>query len=147
MGHPALCSHAHNGGTVGSNLCSCERVQSVPFEEKRSHSFSFHKEAGSITRADLRHLLQRPDGTQPRTPQPRLRHAQITELLNTLDPEHSGVIQLTSLERLNPSITSAPTGTATPRPSAADTAEDAPNVPEETEDTVVCLYNRSQGAV
>ncbi|KAF1372642.1 hypothetical protein PFLUV_G00268030 [Perca fluviatilis] len=86
------------------------------------------KEAGWINRADLRHLLERPGGTQPR-PQT---HSQITELLNALDPEHTGVIQLASLERLNPSITSAPP----PPPSPANTAEIL-GVPEETEDTAV----------
>ncbi|KAM7377843.1 hypothetical protein PAMA_012982 [Pampus argenteus] len=66
------------------------------------------KDVGCITRADLRHLLERPGGSQPRTPQHRLPNSQITELLNVLDPEHSGVIQLASLERLYPSICSAP---------------------------------------
>ncbi|XP_059181453.1 EF-hand calcium-binding domain-containing protein 6 [Centropristis striata] len=81
------------------------------------------KEAGSITRADLRHLLKGPDGTQTQTGR-----SQITELLNTLDPQHTGVIQLTSLERLNPSITCAP--------SPANTAEPR-DVPEDTEDTAI----------
>ncbi|KAM7366814.1 hypothetical protein PAMP_014758 [Pampus punctatissimus] len=66
------------------------------------------KDVGCITRADLRYLLERPGGSQPRTPQNRLPNSQITELLNVLDPEHSGVIQLASLERLYPSICSAP---------------------------------------
>ncbi len=120
--------------------CPCETIQSIQFEEGCSHSFSFQKEAGWITRADLRHLLERPGRTQPRTPQPHLQHSQITELLNALDPEHSGVIQLASLERLKPSITSAPVGNmASPR-SPANTAE-LLDVPEETGDTAVCLYN------
>ncbi|XP_034720028.1 EF-hand calcium-binding domain-containing protein 6 [Etheostoma cragini] len=82
------------------------------------------KEAGWINRADLQHLLERAGGTQAHT------HSQITELLNTLDPEHTGVIQLASLEKLNPSITSAPP----PPPSPANTAETL-GVPEVTEHT------------
>nr|XP_046235173.1 EF-hand calcium-binding domain-containing protein 6 [Scatophagus argus] len=92
------------------------------------------KEAGCITRADLRHFLERPGGTQFRTPEPRLRRSQITELLKALDPEHTGLIQLGSLERLNPSITSSPTGNMTPPPSPAHTSEPL-DVGEETEDT------------
>lgn len=98
----------------------------------------YQKEAGGITRADLRHLLERPGGTQP-----RLQRSQITELFNVLDPEHTGVIQLASLERFNPSITSAPTGNTAPPPSPPNTAEPL-HVPEETDDTtteMVCLYN------
>ncbi|XP_062300181.1 EF-hand calcium-binding domain-containing protein 6-like [Scomber scombrus] len=78
-------------------------------------------EVGWISRADLQHLLKRPDGSQSRTPQPHLHNTQITELLNILDPEHSGVIQLTSLERLNPSIPSAPSPCNTPEPPDEET--------------------------
>uniref|UniRef100_A0A8P4KAB9 EF-hand domain-containing protein n=1 Tax=Dicentrarchus labrax TaxID=13489 RepID=A0A8P4KAB9_DICLA len=95
------------------------------------------KEAGWITRADLRHLLERPGGTQPRTSLPRLQHSQITELVNALDPEHTGVIQLASLERLNPSIISAPTApNPSPLPSPANAAEPLDDS-EETEVTAV----------
>lgn len=126
--------------------CPCETIQSTQSEEECSHSLSFQKEAGWITRADLRHLLERPGGTQSRTPRPRLQRSQITELLNTLDPEHSGVIQLANLERLKPSITSAPTGNTAPPHSPANTAE-LLDVPEETEDTAVRLYNHLLGCV
>ncbi|XP_041637281.1 EF-hand calcium-binding domain-containing protein 6 [Cheilinus undulatus] len=71
------------------------------------------KEAGRVTRADLRHALERPGETQ--ILKPHRRHSQITELLNVLDPQHSGVIELTNLEGLDPGITSAPTiDTSTP---------------------------------
>lgn len=76
----------------------------------------------------MRHLLERPGGTQPQTPLPRLRPTQITELLKILDPGHTGVIQLASLEKINPSITSSP--------SPVNPAEPL----DETEDTAVCLY-------
>ncbi|CAK6975638.1 EF-hand calcium-binding domain-containing protein 6 [Scomber scombrus] len=79
------------------------------------------KDVGWISRADLQHLLKRPGGSQPRTPQPHLHNTQITELLNILDPEHLGVIQLTSLERLNPSIPSAPSPCNTPEPPDEET--------------------------
>ncbi|XP_045927498.1 EF-hand calcium-binding domain-containing protein 6 isoform X1 [Micropterus dolomieu] len=92
------------------------------------------KEEGFITRADLRHLLERPGGTWPRKTKPRLQRSQIPELLNALDPKHTGVIQLASLERLNPSITSAPTGNTAPPHSPTNTAGPL-EVLEETEDT------------
>uniref|UniRef100_UPI0037E8E2F3 EF-hand calcium-binding domain-containing protein 6-like n=1 Tax=Semicossyphus pulcher TaxID=241346 RepID=UPI0037E8E2F3 len=81
------------------------------------------KEAGRITRADLRHLLERPNGTRTQNLQPRLHRSQITELLNVLDPEHTGLIQLSNMERLNPKIT----------PSDPDPAEPL-GVPEQSED-------------
>ncbi|XP_032361690.1 EF-hand calcium-binding domain-containing protein 6 [Etheostoma spectabile] len=87
------------------------------------------KEAGWLNRADLRHLLERPGGTQAQT------QSQITELHNALDPEHTGVIQLASLEKLNPSITSAPP----PPPSPANTAETL-GVPEVTEHTAYLTF-------
>ncbi|XP_054483445.1 EF-hand calcium-binding domain-containing protein 6-like, partial [Anoplopoma fimbria] len=89
------------------------------------------KEAGWITRADLRHSLERLDGTRPGT----LR-SQITELLNALDPEHTGVIQLAGLERLNLSTGSATTCNTAPPPTPADTAEHL-DVPEEAEDAAL----------
>ncbi|KAK2858678.1 hypothetical protein Q5P01_003298 [Channa striata] len=82
-------------------------------------------EAGGVTRADLRHLLERSGGTQHRIPQCYLQR--ITELLNVLDPEHSGVIQLANLEKLNPNVTS-------PLP-CPDTTTEPVDDPEETKDT------------
>ncbi|XP_026216864.1 EF-hand calcium-binding domain-containing protein 6 [Anabas testudineus] len=84
------------------------------------------KEAGSITRADLRHLLERRDGTQH-----LFQSSRITELCNVLDPEHTGVIQLGSLGRLNPGITSARTAP----PTIPDNAPQLPGIPEETKGT------------
>ncbi|XP_049891999.1 EF-hand calcium-binding domain-containing protein 6 [Epinephelus moara] len=85
------------------------------------------REVGWITRADLRHLLERPGGTRPRA-----RRSQITELLNELDPEHTGVIQLANLKRLNPSSTNTE-----PQPSIATTAEPLDG-PEETAVRQLC---------
>ncbi|XP_049423387.1 EF-hand calcium-binding domain-containing protein 6-like [Epinephelus fuscoguttatus] len=79
------------------------------------------REVGWITRADMRHLLERTGRTWPRA-----RRSQITELLNELDPEHTGVIQLANLKRLNPSSTNTE-----PQPSIATTAEPLDG-PEET---------------
>ncbi|XP_071389136.1 EF-hand calcium-binding domain-containing protein 6 [Centroberyx affinis] len=102
---------------------------------------------GWITRSDLRlalevpqcHLIntKSPGGTDtrlPRPPWPRLSRSQVGELLNMLDPEHTGVVQLPSLERLNPSIASAPVGRIAPPPSP--TTAEPPDVTEETEETV-----------
>ncbi|XP_041820351.1 EF-hand calcium-binding domain-containing protein 6 [Chelmon rostratus] len=90
------------------------------------------KEADCFTRADLRHLLEKAGGTQPRNTRARLLPSQITELLNALDPEHTGVIPMANLERLNPNISSAPS--AAPPPSPANTAEplDVPEMAEHT---------------
>ncbi|KAF3704844.1 EF-hand calcium-binding domain-containing protein 6 [Channa argus] len=100
-------------------------------------------EAGSITRADLQHLLERPGRTQPRIPQSYLQR--ITELLNVLDPEHNGVIQLASLEKLNPKMTSAPTGKPDPLlPLSPDNTTEPMDDSEETTNTTtksVCLYS------
>ncbi|XP_019113150.2 EF-hand calcium-binding domain-containing protein 6 [Larimichthys crocea] len=94
------------------------------------------KDAGWITRADMRHLLERPGGTQPQTPLPRLRPTQITELLKILDPGHTGVIQLASLEKINPSITSSPSpvNPAEPLDETEDTAEQE-KTPDEKQTT------------
>ncbi|XP_067347110.1 EF-hand calcium-binding domain-containing protein 6-like isoform X2 [Channa argus] len=91
-------------------------------------------EAGSITRADLQHLLERPGRTHPRIPQSYLQR--ITELLNVLDPEHNGVIQLASLEKLNPKMTSAPTGKPDPLlPLSPDNTTEPMDDSEETTNT------------
>ncbi|XP_042258777.1 EF-hand calcium-binding domain-containing protein 6 isoform X2 [Thunnus maccoyii] len=104
------------GKEEGDTNLHTHRTSDQPFQDKDNLDLLdiyprlkeiFHqnrKEVGWITRADLRHLLERPGGSQPKTPQPRLRNTQITQLLNVLDPDHSGVIQLASLERLNPSV-------------------------------------------
>lgn len=99
-------------------------------EKKGSLGFSFQEGASWITRADLQHFLEGSGGTGP-----RLRCSHITELLNALDPAHNGVIWLSSLERLNPKITSP---SSAPPPSPANTAEPL-DVPAGTED--VCLDN------
>ncbi|XP_074482122.1 EF-hand calcium-binding domain-containing protein 6 [Sebastes fasciatus] len=78
--------------------------------------------AGRITRADLRHLLERSGGTRPRTGR-----SQITELLNALDPEHTGVIQPAGLERLNPP--------PPPPPASSANATEPLDGPEDTEHT------------
>ncbi|KAM4615606.1 EF-hand calcium-binding domain-containing protein 6-like [Polymixia lowei] len=89
--------------------------------------------AGWITRADLRRSLEAPrfhltdPKTEPRTPRRRLAQARVRELLNTLDPEHAGVVPLASLERLNPSV-------APPPPSPTTTAE-PPGVTDEAGNT------------
>lgn len=111
-------------------------MQSVAFEEECSHNFPLQKEADCFTRADLRHLLEKAGGTQPRNTRARLLPSQITELLNALDPEHTGVIPMANLERLNPNISSAPS--AAPPPSPANTTEPL-DVPEMAEHTAVCL--------
>ncbi|XP_030006563.1 EF-hand calcium-binding domain-containing protein 6-like [Sphaeramia orbicularis] len=84
----------------------------------------------SITRADLRHLLQRSGGTQPNNPQPRLSYSQITEVLNVLDPGHTGFVQFSTLETLDPNTTFVSTGNYQALVSLANTAE-----PGETKDT------------
>ncbi|GLD48026.1 EF-hand calcium-binding domain-containing protein 6, partial [Lates japonicus] len=130
------------GKEDGNTNLQLDRVSKQPAPDEDNLDFQeiyprlkeiFHlldtKEAGGITRADLRHLLERPGGTQP-----RLQRSQITELFNVLDPEHTGVIQLASLERFDPSITSAPTGNTAPPPSPPNTAEPL-DIPKETEDT------------
>ncbi|XP_029902310.1 EF-hand calcium-binding domain-containing protein 6 [Myripristis murdjan] len=86
------------------------------------------KAAGWITRADLRLALKVPHFhlTRPKTgqhPRPRLSCFQITDLLNTLDPEHMGFIQLPTLERLNPSRLSPPKDRVALLHSATATAE------------------------
>uniref|UniRef100_A0AAQ6AQZ8 EF-hand domain-containing protein n=1 Tax=Amphiprion ocellaris TaxID=80972 RepID=A0AAQ6AQZ8_AMPOC len=86
---------------------------------------------GCITRADLLYFLERPGGTQLRTSQPRLPRSQITELLNVLDPEHTGVIQLARLESLLPSITSHRKVNSEPLEAPAET----PYIHEDKEDT------------
>ncbi|XP_053170180.1 EF-hand calcium-binding domain-containing protein 6 [Scomber japonicus] len=93
------------------------------------------KEVGWISRADLQHLLKRPGGSQPRNPQPHLHNTQITELLNILDSEHSGVIQLSSLERLNPIIPSAPSPCNTPEPLDEETETVQQKTPDERQTT------------
>ncbi|XP_078138383.1 EF-hand calcium-binding domain-containing protein 6 [Centroberyx gerrardi] len=106
-----------------------------------------NRAVGWITRSDLRlalevpqcHLInpKSPGGTDPqlpRPPRPRLSRSQVGELLNMLDPEHTGVVQLPGLERLNPSIASAPVGRIAPPPSP--TTAEPPDVTEETEETV-----------
>lgn len=109
--------------------------ENKPTRRKGSLGFSFQKGASWITRADLQHFLERSGGTGPR---PRCSH--ITELLNALDPAHTGVIWLSSLERLNPKITSPSScpSAAAPPPSPAHTTEPL-DVPAETKD--VCLDN------
>ncbi|XP_029016114.1 EF-hand calcium-binding domain-containing protein 6 [Betta splendens] len=89
------------------------------------------KEGGSITQADLRRLLQKPDGTHPQTPHRFLHHSRIKELFNVLDPEHTGLIQQANLERLNPSFTPAPTSNTAPTPSL-DNAPEPLSISEET---------------
>ena len=86
----------------------------LQFEEECSHSFTFQKEAGWITRADLQHVLERLGETQPRT-----QGSEITELLSAQGQNQSGV------------MTSAPSGNTAPRLSPANTAEPL-NVPEDT---------------
>ncbi|KAM6961515.1 EF-hand calcium-binding domain-containing protein 6 [Tautogolabrus adspersus] len=103
------------------------------------------KEAARVTRADLRHLLERPVESQAQIFKTRLRRSQITELLNVLDPEHTGIIQLADLERLNPSdATPAPTDN-TVTPPANHTAETR-DVPKETEDTDATVRRRQQSS-
>nr|XP_029133365.1 EF-hand calcium-binding domain-containing protein 6 [Labrus bergylta] len=95
------------------------------------------KEAARVTRADLRHLLERPVESQARIFKTRLRRSQITELLNVLDPEHTGIIQLADLERLNPTDAApAPTGNRVTPPANPNTAE-TKEVPKETKETDV----------
>ncbi|XP_060886384.1 EF-hand calcium-binding domain-containing protein 6 [Labrus mixtus] len=106
-------------------------------KSKSNSLFSVQKEAARVTRADLRHLLERPVESQAQIFKTRLRRSQITELLNVLDPEHTGIIQLADLERLEPTDAApAPTdNTATPpaNPNTAETKE----VPKETKETDV----------
>ncbi|XP_008286566.1 EF-hand calcium-binding domain-containing protein 6 [Stegastes partitus] len=83
-------------------------------------------EAGCISRADLRYFVERPGGTS----QPRLPQSQIRELLNVLDPEHSGVIQLTRLKSLLSSIASDHLDNVDPTATPAET----PFIHEDTED-------------
>ncbi|XP_047430733.1 EF-hand calcium-binding domain-containing protein 6-like [Mugil cephalus] len=93
------------------------------------------KEAGCITRTELQHFLESSNGTQPRTPDlARLSSSQITELLDLIDPGCTGVIQLASLERLNPGVSSASTGNEAPPPPLPNTTEPL-DVHEDTADS------------
>ncbi|XP_065807692.1 EF-hand calcium-binding domain-containing protein 6 [Labrus bergylta] len=118
-------------------LLNQNNCNNCSLKSKSNSFFPVQKEAARVTRADLRHLLERPVESQARIFKTRLRRSQITELLNVLDPEHTGIIQLADLERLNPTDAApAPTGNTVTPPANPNTAE-TKEVPKETKETDV----------
>ncbi|XP_076023535.1 EF-hand calcium-binding domain-containing protein 6-like [Genypterus blacodes] len=101
------------------------------------------KGEGWISRTDMQNALERPDGAKLQNPRPCLLPSQITELLGVLDPEDTGVIQLPSLERLNPNTSSDHTGCRSPPSPLTHTTK--PLHDKEEEETlamrcVICLF-------
>ncbi|XP_034529546.1 EF-hand calcium-binding domain-containing protein 6 [Notolabrus celidotus] len=111
-----------------------DRVSEPPAQDKDNLLFQdiypqlkeiFHlldqRQADWITRADLRIFLQKPGETKNLLP--RLGPPQIIELLQVLDPEHTGVIQKANVEKLNPNITPGSTVNAATPPVSPNTDE------------------------
>ena len=79
-----------------------------------------------MPRAELRRALEGPcppqlrgrppDGPAPRPPGPRLGHARVGELLNLLDPGHTGLVHGDRLETLRPGRGATPGGRGPPSP-------------------------------
>ncbi|XP_059907041.1 EF-hand calcium-binding domain-containing protein 6 [Gadus macrocephalus] len=82
--------------------------------------------SGGVARAELRRALEGPcppqlrgrppDGPPPRPPGPRLGHARVGELLNLLDPGHTGLVHGDRLETLRPGRGATPGGRGPPSP-------------------------------